>query len=154
VPAALALPHPVDAHAQPLPRTAPHHRADSPPRVTPVSLRCRSQLAQLLEYPLDEGGPPRTQHAQDGLDALLGMLRARNPADLLAATTKLQNVIGCSPAAPTPPVETVIAVANGAQPGSSGALVSGLTPNAEALAKALAEGTTPAHDTRAPRPTA
>lgn len=122
--------------------------------MTPVSLRCRSQLAQLLEYPLDEGGPPRTQHAQDGLDALLGMLRARNPADLLAATTKLQNVIGCSPAAPTPPVETVIAVANGAQPGSSGALVSGLTPNAEALAKALAEGTTPAHDTRAPCPTA
>lgn len=37
---------------------------------------------------------------RQGLDALLAMLRARNPMELLNATNRLQNVIGQSPELP------------------------------------------------------
>jgi len=57
----------------------------------------RSSLAQLIDFPVVEGTTPRSEHAQGGLDALLAMLRAKTATDLLAATSRLQTVIGAAP---------------------------------------------------------
>ena len=47
----------------------------------------QSTLAQMIDFPVAEGGLPRSDHAQRGLDALLAMLRAKNPTELLDATS-------------------------------------------------------------------
>mmetsp|Transcript_38906 Transcript_38906/g.64590 ORF Transcript_38906/g.64590 Transcript_38906/m.64590 type:complete len:619 (-) Transcript_38906:323-2179(-) len=60
----------------------------------------QSSLAQLIDFPVSEEGLPRSEHAQLGLDALLAMLRAKNPHELLGATSRLQSVIGQSPTSP------------------------------------------------------
>jgi len=80
----------------------------TPPPGAPTSLEAtkinnllranpESQLAQLIDFPLTDGGKPRSESAQNGLDALIGMLRAKTPSELLAATTSLQQVVGQSP---------------------------------------------------------
>ena len=62
----------------------------------------QSSLAQLVDFPVSEGVAPRSENAQGGLDALLCMLRAKTPAELLEATSRLQSAIN---SAPTPRCE-------------------------------------------------
>ena len=54
----------------------------------------QSSLAALIDFPVTEGTAPRSANAQGVLDALLCMLRARTPAELLNATSRLQLSIG------------------------------------------------------------
>ena len=60
----------------------------------------QSSLATLIDFPVTEGTAPRSLSAQGGLDALLCMLRARTPQELLGATSRLQDAISAVP--PTP----------------------------------------------------
>ena len=60
----------------------------------------QSSLATLIDFPVTEGTAPRSLSAQGGLDALLCMLRARTPQELLGATSRLQEAISAVP--PTP----------------------------------------------------
>lgn len=55
-----------------------------------------SSLAQLVQYPVAEGAMPACLAARHSLEALLAMLRASSPHELLDATQRLQNVIGMS----------------------------------------------------------
>jgi hypothetical protein len=55
-----------------------------------------SSLAQLVQYPVSEGAMPACAAARHSLEALLAMLRASSPHELLDATQRLQNVIGTS----------------------------------------------------------
>ena len=57
----------------------------------------QSSLATLVDFPVVEGTAPRSTVAQGGLDALLCMLRARTPAELLDATSRLQAAINSAP---------------------------------------------------------
>lgn len=116
----------------------------------------QSSLAQLIDFPVTEGTAPRSESAQGGLDALLCMLRAKTPAELLDATTRLQESIG---AELPPPRDDTSVMASGslqmpacagepsAPPlplGASVAVDGGLTgasPTTEALANALASAT-------------
>ena len=54
----------------------------------------QSSLATLIGGTVTEGAAPEKPTSQKGLDALLNMLRARTPAELLEATSNLQQAIG------------------------------------------------------------
>jgi len=112
-----------------------------------------SQLAQLIDFPLIDGGKPRSAKSQSGLDALLSMLRAKTPAELLEATSRLQSVVGqssdgpgyaggdssCGDSAATADIHgsTTLGVSTIDSPRVVRSTV--LTPSADALARALAE---------------
>jgi len=55
-----------------------------------------SSLAQLVQFPVSEGALPSNATARESLDALLAMLRATSPSELLDATQRLNNAIGSS----------------------------------------------------------
>ena len=120
-----------------------------------------SQLAQLIDFPLIEGGKRRSAKSQSGLDALLSMLRAKTPTELLEATSRLQSVVGQSPggSGAAPGLHSCPGRAVGdSRSGDSDVTVHGstilavgtvespevlestaLAPSAESLARALAE---------------
>ena len=84
----------------PLPGTGPDAARGLPTQMEAAKINNllktnpQSSLASLIDFPVTEGTAPRSANAQGGLDALLCMLRARTPAELLNATGRLQLAIG------------------------------------------------------------
>ena len=146
----LALPHPVDAHAQ-LPSHCPTSSRRQSASVTPVSSVSQSTRTA-AQYPLDEGDRRALNTHRTGL----------TPSSACCERAILPTF---SPRPPSRERDWLLAGCTDTTGGDGqrcrewrttwffGALVSGLIPNAEALAKAP-QGMTPAHDTCAPCPTA
>ena len=111
----------------------------------------QSTLAQIIEFPVTEATAPRSHFAQSSLDALLCMLRARTPSDLLDATSRLQASIGAVPnfgdtAADDDDDPDAGGVGVSAAPAASvTGGVTGASPTTEALAEALAAAAPHAH---------
>jgi len=61
-----------------------------------------SPLARMIPHPLVEGELPQPSGPQQGLDELLGMMRAQSPKELVDFAGWLQQVINDSPAAAMP----------------------------------------------------
>ena len=113
----------------------------------------QSSLAALIDFPVTEGTAPRSANAQGGLDALLCMLRARTPAELLNATSRLQLSIGTAETprgdddalhdddAPSPPNPAAGSSSSGGIPVLGGPALpvptTGASPTTAALANVL-----------------
>lgn len=90
----------------PMPGTEPSAQVGVPSHIEATKINNllrtnpQSSLASLIGFPVVEANAPRSATAQGGLDALLSLLRARTPAELLDATSRLHAAISAMP--PTP----------------------------------------------------